>query len=460
MRYDLSVGYRREVVNDASAGHGTGIELTDGRILYVYISGDEIRRGWVASAADLIAADHSLTTYDALQTGFSGSVSVSMVDGRILMLAIHYPAVAATGTAFCAGAAYGLTCYESTDDGENWTALGTASGIGFGNLDSGLGDIFEMGTITMVGTSYLVVANEGQNYFGASSPSPAVYRSTDDGASWTITRTDLGGAYANTPSRTLAIDQSGAVWSAFNDNVVGSSFYYDIYSSSDDGATWTYASTLTQPNETEKLAIAFDGAQAWTYHRSGTVISTLYLTDADFGTETYVADKVYTSSYFPPGPFVLVPYGLNGTLAFSGRYVDVPATSTGKILAPLRIPWPRWSVDAGLDIPATIREQEHQNYLAIDRWWTSTRAGFTSILHVPYKRWAVSAGLVGGGQEEENYYALERWAGEWNRSTTAVKRMTIPHRRWAERDPLIPRQWIDREQENYLAMERSVNAST
>lgn len=453
--YDLEPGVRRSCVADTGAYSGTGVQIDDGRVLYVYsdsTGSPGLYRGWAPSATAMRNGDDSVVDVEPLLTWSGGGLSACLSEvGTRLLLAIYKPQTnVVTGTAYMAAPTKGLTVYESVDNGTNWTALGSAAAI-FGNSDSGLGTSVAVGQIVETTGAWLLPANRNNNYFGASVPSPAIWRSTDNGVTWSTVFTPLGGPFAGKFSRMIATDASGDLWWGVEDDDPNAELEYQGTSVAG-GAAWSLVSSIVLKAFDFAYLYSTQQSQQWKYYSDGEI----YTTDAGYDTDVFALDKVSGGSTTGE-PAVLVSTTA-GVFAFSGRWVDLvgPGSVTVPLLAPLRIPWPRWAAD-GTSGRALQAEQEHQNHIEIERWWSRTRKGIVTRLRVPFPRWAIDAGFPNGEQEHQNYLALERWADRWNASGRTD--LSFPFRRWAEGDPSIKPAWVDREQENYLAIERSVSAS-
>lgn len=464
IEYDLTTPHVRvRCVPDTSA-IGNGVELDDGRILYCYTAYDSgtatymLRRGWAASITSLFSADDQVANIDTLGSGATWvAVSVSRVDNRLLMFVnVRGPSTLGS-SAFFPGQTQGARAYESVDNGDTWTALGSVVGNGYGSgtSPSGFGRLQAPGQIVVdAAGDYAVLANMWRDYFGDAVNGIGLYTSTDSGATWTATLVsgsvylegwgrDIGSGATNND---LAFILNDGVPTNFNGSVVYTS------STGVAGLAFAYSYASYATFLTAGLALTATNIP-WRYLSDEGQL-TVYPVDFSEPFTTQVS-KLPGSADLGPS---IIYQGPTYVLFFHAGYADRGwPVGVSAVLAPLRIPWPRWPDDAYLPISPQLRDQEHQNHLAIDRWWSLTRKGFTSRLHVPFPRWAMDAGFKGGSLEYENYLVLERWADRWN--AVADRGLVIPHRRWGDRDDMIPRAWVEREQENYLAMERSVSAS-
>lgn len=464
MDFNTKPSARRRCVNDDNAWSGNGIELSDGRVLYTYLTAVDdkilLKRGYAASIDVMTRGNDTVTDIETIAESSTVDLrrevfqSISYTAGRLLMIVMSRAPYTVAGTTYHPGFVEGFTCFESVDDGVNWTATNSAFNLGYGSGAVAFGAIQAPGAVLYVGSTFMVMGWEIGNYFGAGVGGPAIYYSSDL-ATW-----------ARDSSISLQNIYNEPGWSR-NIVEVGSALYAAAPGQGLNGDPRVYRSTtgiggfvdlgvtttLAQPYPSS-IAYSSD-ADWWIYFAN----ATLTVTDAEYAN----VDTTYTkiTSPFPTdmGTVLLYETAGAGTVAWGNRWVDLilPGVNS-RTLAPLRIPWPRWPADAYLDISSSAKEQEHQNHLAIDRWWARTRKGLIHRMYIPYKRWAIDAGLEGGALEEENYLAIERWAAQWNKATVAVRSISIPHRKWASPQQ-VPPGWIDKEQENYLAIERSINAS-
>lgn len=329
--FDLNPGFRHTVV--ASGGSGTGAELDDGRLLYVWEDGGAIKRGWLDSLDAAVTLDlPPMTGAATLATGLAGSPSISRVtNGNVGMFVTHKPGSGAstgvTGSGSFPSLAVGVSYLESDDDGATWTLVGTGS-VGNTASSIGLGQGVETGPVLDLGGGVMLcAANYFGNYFGDSTPNPGIYRTTNGGASWTAVHTPDGGPFSGSFSRNFAEDPGGVLWWGAKGGGFGTP-YWHLYHSADGGATWVDDGDagLTWIN----VSHGYDARQAlhWGYGGSGLLE---YGPTAD--AIDLVVDKIAWDIGYPypsdMGQPALVVASRDRTVAYAQHYVDLVTSQTG-----------------------------------------------------------------------------------------------------------------------------------
>lgn len=330
LRYDLNPSFRHEVV--ASGAGGTGVELDDGRLLYVWVDGGAIKRGWIATVDEAVTKDlPTMTGTGTMATGLAGSVSVARVTNGVGMFVVHKPGggggAGVTGSGAMPSLGVEVSYLLSTDDGATWSLVGTGS-VGNTGSSIGLGAGVETGPVLDLGGGLLLCsANFYGNYFGDSTPNPGIYRSTNSGASWTAVLTPDGGAFSGAFSRNFAVDDGGVLWWYAKGGGISTPFMHGYYSS-DGGATWTeYVATGTW---SVNGSYGWDSNQGpWEYVGNGL----LYTADPTHaGPWELRMDKVPgTGGPYPDdiGTPALVGVSRDRTVAFAGRWIDLVTAQTG-----------------------------------------------------------------------------------------------------------------------------------
>jgi hypothetical protein len=138
--------------------------------------------------------------------------------GASTLLGQKITAVAARGSVLMA-ASFAGGLFRSIDTGATWTLVSGTGGLPTGGIGDLVGD----------------PSDNARFYISVRGATPRVLRSIDSGASWTDVTTGITGLSASTTNMKLAVGPSGVTYLA----VVNSSVLAGVWRSPDQGASWT-----------------------------------------------------------------------------------------------------------------------------------------------------------------------------------------------------------------------------
>jgi len=211
--------------------NGTGVPLEDGRVFHAWSAGGELRFGFAQNVRRYISENSTVSPTPAgvvFTESSSWRFGLSKVGERI-----YIPAFRVYGSNTF------TRIYYSDDTGETWTRVDLHSAVAGAPIVDNLahsGCVFK----TSAGT-LLAVIGYGRVQSGTIRSNGGVWRSTDDGASWSLVHYFgsyfFGGTYTvGMPNGIIqdAPEDGGRIYFKWSGNVL----YENVRYSDNDGASW------------------------------------------------------------------------------------------------------------------------------------------------------------------------------------------------------------------------------
>lgn len=213
--------------------YGSAAMLDSGRVLYAWAAGGAIQLGEIATFEEFVTEPSTIITGTDRTVAVDGAGTLDgladpsaavfrLPDGR-LMLHAGWKGRDGDGQAYSA-------LYRSPDEGASWQ-LHVALSAAAGSSSSHAG----VGVPTRTTTGRLVLPG----MWADSGPWFAVYTSDDGGDTWTrrlASRGGFGSGYNSYHGRTIA-EWGGALWACYTHRYGG--YYLRVFRSTDDGSSWT-----------------------------------------------------------------------------------------------------------------------------------------------------------------------------------------------------------------------------
>lgn len=225
---------------------GSAVLLDDGRVLYMWCVGPGVGahyQGYAPNLTNFLTLDNSVVPDPPLLTGMSGYDHSSVFfapDGELY--SIQASAGGWGGNPFRRK----VEIWHSPDDGATWNVHGVMQDISTvgadGNNTEAVGEPFFVTSGPNAGR-WVVSAPYYDNFsIGGSSVNrtrPAVWTSDDNGVTWTLRATEGRGPLGlSTDGESRNINRhDGDLWWAMHSQATAGGF--SIYSSSDEGTTWS-----------------------------------------------------------------------------------------------------------------------------------------------------------------------------------------------------------------------------
>jgi len=204
--------------------HHTSVVLPDGNI--VIMGGDaynaippEVNDTWRSTDNGITWTEMNASSGWPARDAFS---SVALPDGNIVLMG--------------GGTNWGNTIlndvWRSTDEGATWTEM---------NASAGWAPRYNLNAVALTDGSILVLGGNDEN--GITGAANDVWRSTDEGATWTEVNASAGWATRDQHASVVMPDGSIVLMGGNGQGVIGdvgyAGLFNDTWRSTDDGATWT-----------------------------------------------------------------------------------------------------------------------------------------------------------------------------------------------------------------------------
>ena len=222
----------------------------------------------------------------SLVPGLAANISVTSIISDPNDLTIMY---IGSGESYTSGRTFGQGVWKSTDSGANWAQIVGNDTPASSSNDTFLDGVFYINDIiarSNAGNTELYIA-VGSAYYRDSSPSQfhslynsGVYKSTDDGASWTLLTINESDGTRSNPND-IELDINNNIWVTTTRTSFGNKGGKILKST--DGTTFTLEHTIANVDRTELEPSQTDSDKFW------------IVVDGDTGADIYTTDDGFAS---------------------------------------------------------------------------------------------------------------------------------------------------------------------
>jgi PKD repeat protein len=307
----------------------SSVAMPDGSIVLMGgVDGGSIYYNDVWRSADN-GATWTLMNASAGWSPRAGHSSVVMPDGSIVLM----------------GGSYQNDTWRSTDLGKHWTQMSASAGWTAREWHSSVA--LPDGSIVLMGGDDGTLRND-------------VWRSTDDGATWSQLP-DAGWSRRRLHSSVAMPDGSIVVTGGYATGPLGTGFSQEVWRSADDGATWTQLPDAAWPARYSHSSVAMP---------DGSIILTGGWTGSTFMNDTWRFQPFVGSSAQDPVHTYTVPGHYTVALQVSNAYGVNASVWTNAISVTGPKPIPRFSVNVTYSpVPLTASFTDHSLNTPTGRAW-------------------------------------------------------------------------------------------